>query len=167
MKPTETQSRNYSSKRGSNAGPSSPQIQFLEKVVALVVDDNKCREILDLDAPDRLHSEFGIFHGIDFLDAMLGEIRRHATDRAEVKASVFFAGVAHCRRAVALGDRHHGASRGLELLDEGIHSPRCRRPEGAGSIALRRLRRASVINRMVLEINRQPLAGFQALAQLR
>src|ERR1700720_4409828 len=33
----------------------SPEIQFLEEVVALVVDDDEGREILDFNAPDRLH----------------------------------------------------------------------------------------------------------------
>src|ERR1700730_17153752 len=31
----------------------SPQIQFLEEIVALVVDDDEGRKILDFDAPDR------------------------------------------------------------------------------------------------------------------
>jgi hypothetical protein len=32
----------------------SPQIQFLEKIIALVVDDDEGREIHDLDPPDRV-----------------------------------------------------------------------------------------------------------------
>src|SRR6185312_5307957 len=43
------------------------QIQFLEKIIALVVDDNEGGEILHLDAPDRLHAEFRIFQALDFL----------------------------------------------------------------------------------------------------
>ena len=31
------------------------QVELLEEVVALVIDDDEGREILDLDAPDRLH----------------------------------------------------------------------------------------------------------------
>src|SRR3979409_693176 len=53
-----------------------PQIQLLEKIVALVVDDDEGGEILHLDAPDRLHAELGIFHGLDLLDAVLGEVGR-------------------------------------------------------------------------------------------
>ena len=46
-------------------GNALPQIQFLEEVIALVVDDDEGRKILDLDAPDRFHAEFGIFHHLD------------------------------------------------------------------------------------------------------
>src|ERR1700681_4747346 len=70
----------------------SPQIQFLEEIIALVVDDDEGREILDLDAPDRFHAEFGIFHHLDLLDAVLGEVGRRAADRAEIKAAVLLAG---------------------------------------------------------------------------
>src|SRR5712664_424658 len=59
----------------------SPQIQFLEEVVALVVDDDEGREIHDFDAPDRLHAKLGIFHGLDLLDAVLGEVGGDAADR--------------------------------------------------------------------------------------
>src|SRR5262249_25749581 len=55
-------------------GISSPQIQFLEEVVAFVVDDDEGGEILDLDLPDRLHAELGIFEHVDLLDAVLGEV---------------------------------------------------------------------------------------------
>src|SRR5689334_11207536 len=48
-----------------------PEIQLLEKVVALVVDDDKGGKIDDLDAPDRLHAEFRIFNALDLLDAVL------------------------------------------------------------------------------------------------
>src|SRR3954463_10417390 len=61
-----------------------PQIQFLEEVIALVVDDDEGREIHHLDAPDRFHAEFGIFHHLDLLDAVLGEVCRSPADRAEI-----------------------------------------------------------------------------------
>src|ERR1700686_1005937 len=118
----------------------SPQIQLLEEIIALVVDDDEGREILDLDAPDRFHAEFGIFHHLDLLDAMLGEVGRRAPDRAEIEAAMLLAGLAHRDRAVALCDHHHRSARGLELVDERIHPPRGGRAEGAGSVAIRRLR---------------------------
>ena len=58
----------------------SPQIQVLEKVIALVVNDDEGRKIHDLDAPDRFHAEFGIFYYFDLLDAVLGEICRRPPD---------------------------------------------------------------------------------------
>src|SRR5262249_43360035 len=85
----------------------SAQVQLLEEVVALVIDDDEGREIHDLDAPDRFHAEFGIFKHLDLLDAVLSEVRRGATDRAEIEAAIFLAGLAHGRRAVALRDHYH------------------------------------------------------------
>ena len=63
-----------------------------EEVVALVVDDDERGEVLDLDLPDRLHAELGVLEHLDVLDAVLGEPRRRAADRAEVEAAV------RCRR---------------------------------------------------------------------
>src|SRR5512140_68434 len=71
------------------------EVQFLEEVVALVVDHDEGREILDLDAPDRFHAELGIFHHLDLLDAVLGKVRRRSPDRAEIEAAVLLAGLAH------------------------------------------------------------------------
>src|SRR5579871_5064421 len=110
---------------------SSPQIQFLEEIIPLVVDDDEGGEILHLDAPDRLHAEFGIFHHLDLLDAVLGEVRRGAADRGEIEATVLLARLAHRRRAIALGDRDHRAAGRLEIVDEGIHPPRGGRAERA------------------------------------
>src|SRR5581483_2320345 len=94
----------------------SPQIQVLEEVVALVVDDDEGGEIDHFNPPDRLHAELGIFQNLDLLDAVLGQVRRRAADGAEIEAAVSLAGLAHRRRAVALGQHHQGAARGLELL---------------------------------------------------
>src|SRR5688572_5845164 len=116
-----------------------PQVEFLEEVVALVVDDDEGREILDLDAPDRFHAEFGIFHHLDLLDAMLGEVRRGTADRTEIEAAVLLAGLAHRNRAIALGDHHHRSARRLELVDEGVHAPCGGRAERAGGVAVGRL----------------------------
>src|ERR1700721_840052 len=101
----------------SRSATASAQIQFLEEIIALVVDHDEGGEILDLDAPDRLHAELGIFDRLDLLDAVLGEIGGGAADRREIEAAVPLAGLAHLRRAVALGDRDHRAARGLEGVD--------------------------------------------------
>src|SRR6202042_2423462 len=117
----------------------SPQIQLLEEIIALVVDDDEGREIHHLDAPDRFHAEFGIFHYLDLLDAVLGEVRRGTADRAEIEAAVLLAGLAHGDRAVALCHHHHRSAGGLELVDEGIHPSRGGRAERAGGVTVRRL----------------------------
>src|ERR1700722_15686893 len=98
----------------------SPQIHLLEEIIALVIDDDEGRKILDFDAPDRLHAEFGIFHHLDLLDAVFGEIGRRPADRAEIEAAVLLAGLAHRDRAIALGDHHHRAAGRLELIDKRI-----------------------------------------------
>src|SRR6185369_10382615 len=79
------------------------EIELLEKVIPLIVDHDESGKILDFDSPDRLHSEFRVFDGLDFLDAVLGEIRGRAADRGEVETTVLFAGVPYRGRTVALG----------------------------------------------------------------
>ena len=85
---------------------------------------------------------------------------------AGVEAAVFGAGLAHLRRTVALGEHHHRAARGLELIDEGIHPPRRRRPEGARGVTRRGLRGAGVVDGMVLEVIAHRLATVEPLADL-
>ena len=51
----------------------SSQIQFLEKIVPLVADDDKCRKIFDLYAPDRFHAQVFEVDAFDFFDAVLGQ----------------------------------------------------------------------------------------------
>src|SRR5437899_11348583 len=94
----------------------SPQIQFLEEIIALVVDDDEGRKIHDLDAPDRFHTKLGIFHDFDLLDAMLGEVRRGAADRAEIEAAVLLAGLAPRDWGVAVCEHHPRSRRSLRLV---------------------------------------------------
>ena len=49
----------------------SPQIELLKKVVPLVINHNKRREIFDLDFPDRFHAKLWIFQHLDMFDAVL------------------------------------------------------------------------------------------------
>jgi hypothetical protein len=50
------------------------EVKPLEEVIAFIVDDNEGGEVFDLNAPNRLHAEFGVFHNVDFLDAILGQV---------------------------------------------------------------------------------------------
>ena len=78
---------------------------------------------------------------------------------------MLLAGFPHRRRAVALGQHDHRAAGGLEIVHERIHAARRRRAERARGVALRRLGGAGVIDRMILEIVRQPLSALQPFAQ--
>src|SRR6478609_9291363 len=83
-----------------------PQVQFLEKIVALVVDDDEGGKVDHLYAPDRLHAELRIFDALDLLDAVLGEVCRRAADRGEIEAAVLPAGFAHRGGAIAFRQHH-------------------------------------------------------------
>src|SRR6516165_11261426 len=80
----------------------APSRERCKEVVSLVVDNDKSRKINHLDAPDRFHSEFGIFDDLDLLDAVLREARRRAADRAEIEPAVLAAGGANLGAAIAL-----------------------------------------------------------------
>ena len=71
-----------------------------------------------------------------------------------------------CLRAVALGQHHHRAARGLELLDVGVHPAGRGRAERAGGVALGRLGRAGVVDRVVPQVLRHLLAGVEPLLDL-
>src|SRR4051794_25538247 len=79
------------------SGACSSQIQFLEEVVALVVDHNEGRKILHLDLPAPLHADSRIPPRLALLDAMLAEVRGGAADGGKIEAAVFVAGLAHRR----------------------------------------------------------------------
>ena len=51
-----------------------------EKVVTLVIYHNECREVLDLNSPHGLHTQFGIFEWFDLRNAILSELRSRASD---------------------------------------------------------------------------------------
>ena len=73
----------------------APGLQLLEEVVALVIYENECREVLNGDFPDGFHTQFGVFHALDALDAALREHCCHAADGAEVEAAVLLAGIGY------------------------------------------------------------------------
>src|SRR4051794_41923824 len=54
--------------------------RFREEVVALVVDDDEGREVLDLDTPYRFHAELGVLEHVDVTDAVLSQAGRRTAD---------------------------------------------------------------------------------------
>jgi hypothetical protein len=55
-------------------------LYLLEEVVALVINEDKCREVLNLDFPDSLHAELGVLDALDALDVVLREDSGRTTD---------------------------------------------------------------------------------------
>ena len=55
-------------------------LNLLEEVIALVINEDKCREVLNLDFPDSLHTEFGVLDALNALDVVLREDSSRATD---------------------------------------------------------------------------------------
>src|SRR5262249_35918902 len=106
------------------------------------------------------------FAAAPLVQAGPGKFCRPPADRGEVETAVPLARLAHLRRAIALGDRDHGAARCLEGVDKRVHPSSRGGTEGAGRIAFGRLRRAGVIDRMILEIVRQSLPFLEPLAEL-
>ena len=56
------------------------RLYLLEEIVALVIDEDECREVLDLNFPNGLHAKFGILHTFDALDVVLREDSCWTTD---------------------------------------------------------------------------------------
>ena len=49
----------------------TPRLELLEEIVALVVNEDECREVLNGDLPYCLHAQLRIFHTLDALDRTL------------------------------------------------------------------------------------------------
>ncbi len=54
--------------------------ELLEEVVALVVHEDECREVLYADLPDSFHTELRILDALDALDVVLGKDGCRASD---------------------------------------------------------------------------------------
>ena len=55
-------------------------LNLFEEVIALVINEDECREVLYLDFPDSLHAELGVLHALDALDVVLREDSSRTTD---------------------------------------------------------------------------------------
>ena len=55
-------------------GIPSLQAELLEKVVALVIDEDEGREVLDSDLPDRLHAKLRVLYAFDAPPSRTGRI---------------------------------------------------------------------------------------------
>ncbi len=144
----------------------SPGLQLLEEVVALVVYEDECREVLNGDFPDGLHAQFGVLHALDALDGALRQHGSHAADGAQVESAVLLAGIRHHLAAVALGYHHEACAVILELVYIRIHAVGGSRAHGATGVTLGSLCRTGVEDGMILEVLRHVLTGIETRLQL-
>ena len=93
------------------------ETKFLKEVVALIVNEDECREILNVDLPDCLHTELWVLYTLDALDVVLSEDRCRATDRTEVESAILLASVSHALCTVTLGEHDHAAAVALEEVN--------------------------------------------------
>ena len=135
--------------------------ELLEEVVALVINENEGREVLNGDLPNRLHSEFRIFNTLYATDAALREDSGDATYRTKVESAMLFAGIGDNLGAVALGDHDKGCAMILELINIRIHSVSRGGAHTAARITIRGLGRTGIEDGMILEIGGHILTGIQ------
>jgi hypothetical protein len=138
-----------------------------EKVIPLVVDEDECREVLHFYFPDGLHAEFGVFDDFDPPDVLLGQDGGGTANAPEVESAVSFAGIRHSGTSVALGHHYQRPAEGLEEVHVAVHATRCRGAEGARGVTGGGLGGSGVVDRMILEILWQALAGIDPLLELR
>ena len=93
-----------------------------EEVVTLIIDEDKCREVLNFNFPDSFHAEFGIFHALDALDVVLCKDSCRSADAAEIEAAVLFTSVGHLLAAVTFREHNHASAVALEEINIGIHT---------------------------------------------
>ena len=104
-----------------------PGLQLLEEVVALVVYEDECREVLYGNLPDSLHAELRILYALDALDGTLRENGSYTTDSTEVETTMLLAGLCHNITTVALGNHDQAGTMILELIYVWVHTIGCGR----------------------------------------
>ena len=144
----------------------SPGLQLLEEVVALVVYEDECREVLYGNLPDSLHAELWVLYALDALDGTLRENGSYTTDSTEVETTMLLAGLCHDVATVALGNHDQAGAMILELVNVWVHSVGCGRTHRATWITLWSLGRTSIEDRVVLEVLWHLLASIQASLEL-
>ncbi len=135
---------------------------MFEEVVAFVIHQYECGEVLHLNFPYCLHAEFGVFHALNRLDVLLCQDGRRTANRAEVEATVLLAGIGHIYRAVALCQHDERAAVVLELVYVRVHTASGRWSHRAARHAGRGLGGACIVDRVILQVFGHRLAGVEA-----
>ena len=144
----------------------SPRLQLLEEVIALVIYEDECWEVLYGNLPDCLHTKLRVLYALDALDRTLGENCSHAADSTKVETSVLLASLCYDVATVTLGNHYKASAMILELIYVWIHTVGCGRSHRATWITLWSLGRTCIENRVVLEVLRHLLASVQTSLSL-
>ena len=93
------------------------EAELLEEVVALVINEDECREVLNADLPDCLHSKLRVLYTLDTLDVVLSKDSCRTTDRTEVESAVLVTCICNALCTVTLCKHHHAAAVALEEVN--------------------------------------------------
>ena len=140
----------------------SPRLQLLEEVVALVIYEDECREVLYGNLPDSLHAEFWVLYALDALDRTLRENGSYTTDSTEVETTMLLASLCNNIATVTLGNHYKASAMILELIYVWIHTVGCGRSHRSTWIALWSLGWSCIEDRVVLEVLWHLLACIQS-----
>ena len=66
----------------------SPGLQSLEEVVTLIINQDKGREVLNINLPDSLHTELWIFYALNALDRTLRENGSDTANRTQIETAM-------------------------------------------------------------------------------
>ena len=128
----------------------SPRLQLLEEVVALVIYEDECREVLYGNLPDSLHTELWVLYALNALDRTLRENGSYTTDSSEVETTMLLASLCNNIAAVTLGNHYQASAVILELIYVWVHTVGCGRSHRATWITLWSLGWTSIEDKVVL-----------------
>ena len=67
--------------------------EVCKEIITLIIYDDECREVLNIDLANSLHTELLKVYNHYLLDRVLGEDSGRTTDRAKVETTVRLAGI--------------------------------------------------------------------------
>ena len=105
----------------------SPRLQLLEEVVALIIYEDECREVLYGNLPDSLHTELWVLYALNALDRTLRENGSYTTDSTEVETTMLLASLCNNIATVTLGNHYKASAMILELIYVWVHTVGCGR----------------------------------------
>ena len=127
-----------------------PRLQLLEEVVALVVYEDECWEVLYGNLTDCLHTELWVLYALDALNRTLRENGSYTTDSTEVETTMLLAGLCNNIATVTLGNHYQTCTMILELIYVWVHTVGCGRSHRATWITLWSLGWTSIEDKVVL-----------------